>query len=69
MTSKDVEDVLARISALDDVHGDPQLRAVRTALLLEDFFGITLSDAEIDPVELGDPTVIRQLLARHGVRD
>lgn len=45
----------------------PELAAVRTALLLEDVFSISLSDDEIDVVHLGNVEAIRELLARHGV--
>ena len=35
---------------------DPELEAVRAAILVEDVFGVVLSDAEIDPAVLADPS-------------
>jgi len=43
---------------------DPELEAVRVAILLEDIFGITLSDAEIDPSVLADSSAVTALVAR-----
>ena len=43
---------------------DPGLEAVRTAILLEDVFGIALSDAEIDPAVLADVPAVAALVAR-----
>lgn len=43
---------------------DPELEALRVAILLEDTFGITLSDAEIDPAVLADPSAAAALVMR-----
>jgi phosphopantetheine--protein transferase-like protein len=43
---------------------DPELEAVCVAILLEDVFGITLSDAEIDPVLLADSSAVVDLVTR-----
>lgn len=42
----------------------PELEAVRTAILIEDLFEVTLSDAEIDPAVLADASVVAALAAR-----
>jgi hypothetical protein len=42
---------------------DPDLEAVRTAVLLEDAVGVVLSDEQITPACLGDPAAVRALLA------
>lgn len=42
---------------------DAELRALRTAVLIEDVFGVTLSDEQLDPAVLGDPGALRALLA------
>jgi hypothetical protein len=44
---------------------DPELEAVRAAILLEDLFEVTLSDAEIDPAVLADVSAMATLVARH----
>jgi hypothetical protein len=43
---------------------DPELEALRTAIFLEDVFGIALSDPDIDPAVLGDPSAVAALVAR-----
>jgi hypothetical protein len=45
---------------------DPELEALRTAILLEDIFDVALSDAEIDPAVLADSSVMAELVARLG---
>ncbi len=67
MTTEAIEAVLAELDALHSSPVDPQLAAVRTALLVEDALGIVLSDDEIDPSALGDQSAIRQLIARHRI--
>lgn len=48
-----------RISTSDGV-----LDAVQTAILLEDVFGVQVTDADITPESLGTPTVARGTLDR-----
>jgi hypothetical protein len=43
---------------------DPQLAAVRAAILLEDALGVVLPDAAIRPEVLADATALRDLLLR-----
>ena len=43
---------------------DPELEAVRAAILLEDVFDVTLSDADIDPAVLADAPAVAALVAR-----
>ena len=43
---------------------DPELDAVRAAILIEDSFGVTLSDAQIDPAVLADAPAVAALLSR-----
>jgi hypothetical protein len=64
-----VEQVLREYTALRRPDTDPELEAVRTAILLEEIFGVTLSDAEIDPAVLADASAVAALVARHGVTD
>ena len=58
-----VEQVLREYEALRRPDADPELEAVRTAILLEDVFGVTLPDAEIDPAVLADPAAVAALIA------
>ena len=59
-----VEQVLRDYDAVRRPDTDPELEAVRTAIMLEDVFGIVLSDAEIDPAMLADPAAMATLVAR-----
>jgi len=56
--------VLQDYEALRRPDTDPELEAVRVAILLEDIFGITLSDAEIDPAVLADSSAVTALVTR-----
>jgi hypothetical protein len=59
-----IEQVLGDYAALRRGDTDPELEAVRAAILIEDVFDITLSDAEIDPVGLADVPAMAALVAR-----
>jgi hypothetical protein len=56
--------VLRDYRAARGPEADPELEALRVAILLEDTFGITLSDAEIDPAVLADPSAAAALVTR-----
>ena len=56
--------VLRDYDALRRPDADPELEAVRAAILLEDVFGIALSDAEIDPAVLAGSSAVAALVAR-----
>ena len=58
------EQILRDYDALRRPDTDPELEAVRTAIMLEDVFDIALSDAEIDPAVLGDSSAVAALVAR-----
>jgi hypothetical protein len=58
------EQVLRDYTALRRGDTDPELEAVRAAILLEDVFGVTLSDAEIDPAVLADVPAVAAWVAR-----
>jgi hypothetical protein len=59
-----VEQVLRDYDALRRPDTDPELEAVRAAIMLEDVFGIALSDAQIDPAVLADSSAVADLVAR-----
>jgi hypothetical protein len=58
-----IEQVLHDYAALRRGDTDPEL-AIRAAILIEDVFGVTLSDAEINPALLGDASAVAALVAR-----
>lgn len=59
-----IEQVLRDQAALRRGATDPELEAVRVAILIEDLFGVTLPDAEIDPAVLADASSVAALVAR-----
>lgn len=59
-----VEQVLRDHAALSRGDTDPELDAVRAAILIEDIFGVTLSDADIDPAMLADASAVAALVTR-----
>ncbi len=59
-----VEQILRDYVALRSGATDAELDAVCAAILIEDAFGVTLSDADIDPALLTDPSAIAALVAR-----
>jgi hypothetical protein len=58
-----VEQVLRDYHALRSPETDPELEAVRVAILVEDVFDVVLSDAEIDAAVLGDARAVAALVA------
>lgn len=44
---------------------DPELEAVKVAVFLEDVFGVTLSEADLDPRTLTGRDAVLGLLRRH----
>jgi hypothetical protein len=56
--------VLRDYDALRRPDTDPELEAVRAAIMLEDIFGIALSDSEIDSAVLADSSAVAALIAR-----
>jgi hypothetical protein len=59
-----VGQVLRDHAALRRGDADPELDAVRAAILIEDVFRVTLSDADIDPATLADLPAVAALIAR-----
>lgn len=59
-----LDQVLADVDALIDVDGVPELEAVKTALTIEDVFGIQLSDNDIDALTPPDGVAIRDVVRR-----
>lgn len=64
MNPEIIEQAIRDYGVLRRQDSDPELEAVRTAILLEDLSAVTLSDAEIDPAVLADPSAAVALLAR-----
>ena len=59
-----VEQILQDYDALHRPDTDPELEAVRVAVMLEDVFGIVMSDVEIDPAVLADSSAVSALVTR-----
>jgi hypothetical protein len=57
-----IERVLGEYEELGETNGDPQLQAVRTAIFVEDVFGVVLTDGQITPGVVGDYAALRGLL-------
>jgi hypothetical protein len=59
-----VEQILCDYAAVRRSDTDPELEAVRAAILLEDAFGIVLTDAEIGPPVLAGFSALAALVTR-----
>jgi hypothetical protein len=59
-----IEQILRDYGALRLPDTDPELEAVRAAILIEDVFDVVLPDAEIDPAMLADPSAVTALITR-----
>lgn len=59
------DQILQEYAVLRDPAGDPEHEAVKAAIFIEDVFGITLLDTEIDPDLLGTAEGMRSLITRH----
>jgi hypothetical protein len=59
-----LEQILGDYDALRRPGTDPELEAVQAAILFEDVFGVTLSDAEIDEAALTGASALAALAAR-----
>jgi hypothetical protein len=56
-----VERALDEWRAVRDPDTEPELEAVRLAILLEDVLGVSLSDDDIDLAVLSDPDAVENL--------
>ncbi|GIG02714.1 holo-ACP synthase [Catellatospora citrea] len=64
---RQVEQILAEWSDMREEHTDPELEAVRLAILVEDVFEVILVDDDIDLAVLTDPDAMVRALGRaHG---
>ncbi len=61
MNPDDVERLLDDIDDLREPDADPDLEALKTAILIEDTFGITLADNDIGPTLLDRAGIVRLL--------
>lgn len=64
MNWNDVDRLLSECANRTGSDDDPELRALRTAILIEDTFQIVLTDEQIDTSILEDPAALRELLAQ-----
>jgi hypothetical protein len=68
VSREQIEQALDEWRALRDPETEPELEAVRLAVLFEDILGVPLSDDDIDLAVLSDPDAVENLLARGGGR-
>lgn len=61
MTGVSVDRVLQESRFLSHPLEDPTLQDLRQAILIEEVFGIVLSDEQLTGRDLGDATVLRDL--------
>ena len=62
MTDGLIDQFLSECEDLGLRDADPQLDAIRMAILVEDVFGLVLPDGQISPTVVGDRTALRALL-------
>lgn len=62
MTDGLIDRFLSECEDLGLRDADPQLDAVRMAILVEDVFGVVLTDEQISPAVVGDRAALRNLL-------
>jgi hypothetical protein len=60
-----LKQVLQEFESLRDPRADAELEAVKAAILLEDVFGIQLSDVDMDPGVLTGPAAMQNLVTRN----
>jgi hypothetical protein len=65
---QDLAALVAEAAALLDPKGDPELEAIKVAILLEDALEVTLTDEEIALDTLTDPAAVAAVVARHARR-
>ena len=68
MSREQIEQALDEWRAMREPDTEPELEAVRLAILFEDILGVSLSDDDIDLAVLSDPDALAKLLARGGGR-
>lgn len=62
MNLADVDRVVTECALLDDAYPDPELRALRRAIFLEEALGITLTDEQFDLDPVRDRAALAVLL-------
>lgn len=64
MNSERTRQILEEFQSLGIPHADPELAAVNAALMIEDAFGVHLTDADIGPDLLSSPERVHGLQSR-----
>lgn len=65
MRRREADQILRDWFATTTAGSDPELQAVSNAVFLEETFGVTLTDAEIDLAVIGTVAGMQSVLARH----
>jgi hypothetical protein len=64
VSREQIEQALVEWRAMRDPDTEPELEAVRLAILFEDILGVPLSDDDIDLAVLSDPDAVEKLGGR-----
>ena len=65
MTIAEIDLILREYTtAVRNTTEDLELQALRTAIFVEDSFGLTLTDGQLDAGLLGDPVTLRALVIK-----
>jgi hypothetical protein len=64
VTFDPVEDLLVEYQQLVNRDGDAELEAIKVAILLEELFGVTLTDEDLTGDLLDGPEAMRAVLRR-----
>ena len=64
MGRQQIEQALDEWRAMREPDTEPELEAVRLAILFEDILGVSLSDDDIDLAVLSDPDAVEKLRGR-----
>lgn len=64
VSREQIEQALSEWRAMHDPDTEPELEAVRLAILLEDILGVSLTDDDIDLAVLSDPDAVEKLGGR-----
>lgn len=62
ISSERITQILNEVAFLGEASADPELEATKFAILIEDVFGIRLSDNDIDPEVIGCSDALSTLL-------
>lgn len=63
MNAAEIDRILGERALLRVVHEDPELQVIHSAIFIEDAFGVTLTDEQLESGFLDDPAALRAYLS------